>query len=1816
MADNGQIDVGFGLDASQANGELRRLDTQLKELSTNLLQAQKVIETRTTKMVKDLSTAMAQVNKGTAQYSRTVRSLESDFGRSMGSASRGGYDGQQRDTAARAVIADARNAADQVTARVTNELVNQFSQKLRTMDNMVAARLRAETARTSRFQSQNTPDMLAARQVLDQRRQGDVMFEANNGRAALQHRNTMERFNANGGANIMAVQSRVLANFAALSMAYNSLRETATFVVQLDSEFHQFQAITAASSAEMVGLKDRLIEVSEVSKFTALEVAQAATIMGQAGLSAKQVADSVGSVATLATAAGTSLAEAVDVVTSTMSIFNLQTSQTADVANTLTSALNLSKLTIDKVALGLQYSGNIAADVGITYQELTAALGAMSNAGIRSGSTLGTGLRQLLIDIQNPTAKFTAILKQLGLTQEDVNVESNGLINVLNTMKAAGFGTAEALAAFEVRAASAYSALSNNTDLAADLQQQFTLSNAAIEANAIQMESLANTWAKWQSVFGTVVYKTFEPFIRVLQKAVNGLADFFAVLNSHEQVLRVAGGLFAGLVTYGTLAMFGALVRGVWMMVPAFSGVTTAVAGTTGAFAALRVAMLAHPILLIIGTLTTIITLMNSFGQGTASTAEKIDALKARVNGFKGEIEETNNELEAINGTIDNLIKQRAALDSNPLMRQAKIAEVKQQFTDLYGEVETTTATVEDLINALHRLATQDFGHLGDKIAEAVAAELALIQGYEIKIAEDTRKGGTDLMLGQRRDFLDNLTDDQQYELHELYTSGNQGYMERLGEYLVASYTKQFGERVGNAAAAAIGKVDLTGDPSEASGILAAVNTTKMDLQRESEDLRQQRTISPLSNADEERLNSLPSQIEMLSKLYDTLQPVVAGILNVAQSNNTLDGLQRQQRANQVHKSPNYQSLNKATVDLRSEITGELREIGKNAVGKTTEEVLNEYRALENTYKDRVQALKDQLASLVSEFPEFEEGQVQEAASELFANVANLGFQIGTKLSDHNKIVAKIHKEIYEDDVAVIDRDIMSAMRAAAKSNDQAEITRLSEYIAAEYDKKRALLDKIYEAEVAIAGPDADTSDLTSGLRKAKNDLARDEQDRQQTLAGNRVDAQVRDLDDLKSATDEEIRVHRAKIKEVIDAIKKSRPGAAMDGLIEQYNELATQMGLLQSQSSILGIQSANLSDTGNINLGGTQSEKATRAMQMFIQMGYSQAQAAGIVGNLLTENSAMDPTNNTGDGGKAFGLAQWHPDRQAKLDKYVADFGGRRDDFDTQIKFIDYELRTYEKSAHADLMKQLTAGGAADSFRRNYERPHLDPDKGHHQRRIQYANAMVNGGFSTANQSNIGLDTDFTNAVDQANTNAQRTSTNTQVKTSNQLIAQMMTQAKGLTDPAAVKSIIDSVDAEFTKVIQARTALFNQENADELAAGNPDILAERDTVLQGIRADQQTKVATLMDEYYAAAEKKIEEPLKEAQAALAAAQAPGMEGKFSSNDLAQLQGNVNLAEREVQMQRAIVAEQALLQVQQQRAAVEAQFGAGSSEATFWMNEEIRAKERLVELTREKNALEAASAQSSISLGNAIQSANNQWAVQAGLMRQNAQGMYEMVPLAEQVGNAWGQILNGMTTGFSTLFKDLVSGTMTAEEAFKKFALSVIQMFIEMIAQALAYQIVSSFMGGGKGGGGGGGDFMGNMLMGLFGSPGMALGGGVRGAATGEMISGGIPNRDSVLRKVMPGEFIMRQSAVKAIGEDKLTGLNNLGNRKLSQSGITPLSNQDQAAGGGVVNVWVVSPDEQPQQMGPNDVIATVANNIQRRGSLKQLIKQVQMGVV
>lgn len=125
----------------------------------------------------------------------------------------------------------------------------------------------------------------------------------------------------------------------------------------------------------------------------------------------------------------------------------------------------------------------------------------------------------------------------------------------------------------------------------------------------------------------------------------------------------------------------------------------------------------------------------------------------------------------------------------------------------------------------------------------------------------------------------------------------------------------------------------------------------------------------------------------------------------------------------------------------------------------------------------------------------------------------------------------------------------------------------------------------------------------------------------------------------------------------------------------------------------------AEFPPAGNVAPG-----KAKEAAAAFMRMGWSKEQAAGLAANLNIE-SGLRP-NISGDNGAAYGIGQWHADRQAEF-RRVFGHDIRASTLDEQLQFVHYELtRGREQAAGRALRRATSAGEAGAIVSSKYERP------------------------------------------------------------------------------------------------------------------------------------------------------------------------------------------------------------------------------------------------------------------------------------------------------------------------------------------------------------------------------------------------------------------------------------------------------------------------------------------------------------------------------
>lgn len=132
----------------------------------------------------------------------------------------------------------------------------------------------------------------------------------------------------------------------------------------------------------------------------------------------------------------------------------------------------------------------------------------------------------------------------------------------------------------------------------------------------------------------------------------------------------------------------------------------------------------------------------------------------------------------------------------------------------------------------------------------------------------------------------------------------------------------------------------------------------------------------------------------------------------------------------------------------------------------------------------------------------------------------------------------------------------------------------------------------------------------------------------------------------------------------------------------------------------------AGLGGAGEKGGGGGRGGNSLRdqMIDQFARMGWTREQATGIVANLHAESGLK--TNAKGDSGLAYGLAQWHPERQRDFERWAGK-PIQQSSIEEQLAFVQYELtQGGRRGAGQKLHNAKSAAEAGAVVSMYYEEP------------------------------------------------------------------------------------------------------------------------------------------------------------------------------------------------------------------------------------------------------------------------------------------------------------------------------------------------------------------------------------------------------------------------------------------------------------------------------------------------------------------------------
>ena len=312
-----------------------------------------------------------------------------------------------------------------------------------------------------------------------------------------------------------------------------------------EAQMSRVQAIAGATKDELKQLTEQAIDLGAETSFNASQVAQGMENLASAGFTTQEIMEAMPGLLDLAASSGAELATASEIAASAIRGFGLDASQSGHVADVFAEAAARTNAQVEDMGYAMKYIAPVANAMGISLEETAAAIGIMSDAGIK-GEQAGTTLRGALTRLTKPTDKMLGIMEDLGISFYDSEGRMKSLADITEMLEDATKDLTDeqeqnALTVlFGTESLSGMLALINRgSDDLKDMTKAFKKADGAAENMADTM--LDNTAGSLESLSGSIesagiaIQKALSPEIRELSEWIQELVNDFNNLSEEEQ---------------------------------------------------------------------------------------------------------------------------------------------------------------------------------------------------------------------------------------------------------------------------------------------------------------------------------------------------------------------------------------------------------------------------------------------------------------------------------------------------------------------------------------------------------------------------------------------------------------------------------------------------------------------------------------------------------------------------------------------------------------------------------------------------------------------------------------------------------------------------------------------------------------------------------------------------------------------------------------------------------------------------------------------------------------------------------------------------------------------------------------------------------------------------------------------------------------------------------------------------------------------------------------------------------------------------------
>lgn len=320
---------------------------------------------------------------------------------------------------------------------------------------------------------------------------------------------------------LSGVAAKFLSVAAAIKVLGDGIRTMATF----ERATATLASVLKTTVAGIKELTDSAKELGRTTEFTATDVTHLQTELARLGFQERDILNMQQSVLKFASAVNTDLASAATFAGGALRSFGLTSAETnrlLDVMaeSTAKSALSFSKL---ETALGIVFP--VANQFGLSVEDTTAMLGALSNV-LPDASSAATALRNILMNLADSNGKLATSIGHSAQTFPEI-------VKAFEELSARGVDLNEVLGMSDKRSAAALAAFIGNTKALKDLRNAFDDCHGAVDQMYDTMTnnlvgSVRSLKSAWEGLMLSFQNSTgpIKDVVDWITKMLNKLTDF------------------------------------------------------------------------------------------------------------------------------------------------------------------------------------------------------------------------------------------------------------------------------------------------------------------------------------------------------------------------------------------------------------------------------------------------------------------------------------------------------------------------------------------------------------------------------------------------------------------------------------------------------------------------------------------------------------------------------------------------------------------------------------------------------------------------------------------------------------------------------------------------------------------------------------------------------------------------------------------------------------------------------------------------------------------------------------------------------------------------------------------------------------------------------------------------------------------------------------------------------------------------------------------------------------------------------------------